>query len=328
LKQRGLAKATAMTGIIGVPRKYMKIQLNQENRGFQFIFKGCNCGKEVKTGIFSSEPIPTYDQPRNVVGDETGRILVQCATILGSIMDPGYDVVEYRRRLLHKLQPYWNISDPNAKPKGWVDRCVNGTGWENPSALDFRVHNRSMNYKMGEITGCGSRLENESTANISCTVRVNCGCTIIAPFPLIFEAITAVQGSSLGGASAILDGDRIILKDGLGLVQVGDVGRAFNLVACGGDVDSHRSYSQSCRNTKIHKPVMPKLPWPSGRALVREEFTHGITDSMRDYGYVETGGSGNLLICRNRPMGQYKIIGVCIDEFIENKKGRQSVTIR
>jgi len=194
--------------------------------------------------------------------------------------------------------------------------------------LDFRVHNRSMNYRMGEITGCGSRLENESTASISCEVRVNCGCTIVAPFSLIFEAITAVEGSSLGGASATLDEDRIVLKDGLGLVQVGDVGRAFNLVASGGDVDSHKSYSHSCRSTKVHKPVVPKIPWPSGRALVREEFTHGITDSMRDYGYVETGGSGNLLICRNHPMGQYKIIGVCIDEFIENKRGRHTVTIR
>jgi hypothetical protein len=43
---------------------------------------------------------------------------------------------------------------------------------------------------------------------------------------------------------------------------------------------------------------------------------------------VETGGSGNLLICRNNLMGQYKIIGVCIDEFIENKKGGHTVTIR
>jgi hypothetical protein len=328
LKQKRLAKTTALTGIDGIPRKYMKILLNRENRGFHFVFKGCNCGKAVKTGVFRSKPIPTHDQPRNVVGDETGRILVQCATILGSIMDPGCDVVEYRRRLLHKLQPYWNISDPNAKPTGWIDRCVSGTGWEEPMPGDFKVHNRSMNYRMGDIIGCGSRLENESTASISCEVRVNCGCTIVAPFSLIFEAITAMEGSSLGGASATLDEDRIVLKDGLGLVQVGDVGRAFNLVASGGNVDSYKSYSHSCRSVKLDKPVVPNLQWPRGRALVREEFTHGITASMRDYGYVETGGSGNLLICRNHPMGRYKIIGVCIDEFIENKRGRQTVTIR
>ncbi|CZR64380.1 uncharacterized protein PAC_14278 [Phialocephala subalpina] len=329
LKQNGQAKALAMSGINGVPRKYMKILLNQENKGFQFVFKGCNCGKEVKTGVFSSEPIPIHDQPRKVAEDETGRILVQCATILGSIMDPGYDVVEYRRRLLDKLQPYWNVSDPIAKPTGWIDRSVSGTDWERPNPLDFRVHNRSMNYRMEAITDCGSRLQNESTVGISCEVRVNCGCTIVAPFSLIFEAITAVEGSSLGGASAFLDDeDRIVLHDGLGLVQVGDVGSAFNLVAFGGDVGSHKSYSQSCKSTKLYKPVVPKLPWPGGRALVREEFTHGITDSMRDYGYVETGGSGNLLICRNKPLGQYKIIGVCIDEFIENKKGRHEVTIR
>ncbi len=136
------------------------------------------------------------------------------------------------------------------------------------------------------------------------------------------------EGSSLGGASATLEEDRIVLSDGLGLVQVGDVGRAFSLVATGGDVDSHKSYSSSCRSTKLHKPVNPKLSWPTGRALVREEFTHGITGWMRDYGYVETGGSGNLLICRSNPLGQYKIMGVCIDEYIENKGGRHTVTIR
>lgn len=329
--KKGLANAIATTGIIGNPRKYMKVMLrqrNSDNRNFQFVFKGCNCGKQVKTGLFSSELIINDDRPIDVPGDETGRILVQCATILGSIMDPDSSVVEYRRRLLRKLQPYWDITDPNAKPTGWIDRCVSGTGWKNPDPFDFRVHNRSMNYKMGSIYGCGSRLENDSTANLSCEVHVNCGCMIIAPFSLIFEAITAVEGSSLGGTSASLEDDRIVLKDGLGLVQVGDVGRTFNLVAYGGDVDAHRSYSSSCRSTRLHKQVIPKLPWPMGRALVREEFTHGIADSMRDYGYVETGGSGNLLICRNQPMGRYKIIGVCIDEWIENKKGRNRVTIQ
>jgi len=299
-----------------------------ENRDFQFGFMGCNCGKKEKTGLFSSEPIPIHDQPRDVVGDETGRILVQCATILGSIMDPGSNVVEYRRRLLRKLQPHWKTSDPNAKPTGWEDRCVSGTGWENPNPFFFRVHNRSMIYRMGKITGCGSRLENESTASISCTVRVNCGCTITAPFSLIFEAITAMEGSSLGGTSATLEEDRIVLRDGLGLVQVGDVGRTFSLAAFGGDVDFYESYSRSCRSTKVDNPVVPKLIFPRGRVLVRDEFTHGMTDSMREYGYVQTGGSGNLLICRNNLMGQYKIIGVCIDEFIESKKGRQTVTIR
>ncbi|KAG4410984.1 hypothetical protein IFR04_015881 [Cadophora malorum] len=328
LKPKGLAKAFAVTGILGTPKKYMRISLNNSDRGFQFIFRGCNAGKKVKTGTFSSEMIPVNDHPRDVAPDETGRILVQCATMLGSIMDPGGDVVQYRRRLLHKLQPYWDISDPNAKPTGWEDRCVSGTGWENPHPHDFRVHNRSMNFRMAAITDCGSRLENESTEKISCEVIVNCGCIIIAPFSLIFEAITAVEGCSLGGTSATLEEDRIVLRDGLGLVQVGDIGRAFSLVAYGGNTDSYKAYSSSCRSTKIHKSVVPKLWWPSGRALVREEFTHGLADSMRDYGYVQTGGSGNLLICRNRPLGQYKIIGVCVDEWLENKGGEHTVTIR
>lgn len=112
------------------------------------------------------------------------------------------------------------------------------------------------------------------------------------------------------------------------MVQVGDVGRAFSLVAMGGDVDSHRTYASACRSTKEYKPVIPKLPWPRGRALVREEFTHSLTDSLRDYGYVNTDGSGNILICRNNPLGQYKVIGVCIDEWMQNKGGEHTVTIR
>ena len=52
-----------------------------------------------------------------MIKDETGRILVQYATILGAIMDPSYDVVAYRRRLLSKFQPYWTVSEA-----GFLDR--------------------------------------------------------------------------------------------------------------------------------------------------------------------------------------------------------------
>lgn len=248
MKQKGIAKAIAVTGILGSPRKFMKIQLNQSKGGFHFVFRGCNAGKNVKTGTFSSETIPVFDQPRNIAGDETGKMLVQCATILGSLMDPDWHVVEYRRKLLYKLQPYWHISDPNAKPTGWIDRRVSGTGWENPHPYEFRVHNRSMNLNLGAITSCGSRLENETTANISCQVRVNCGCLIIAPFSMVFEGITSVSGSSLGDTSAAMDDDRIILRDGVGLVQVGDIGKAFNLVAFG------KSSSQETSIPSSHGP--------------------------------------------------------------------------
>jgi hypothetical protein len=331
VKRAGQAKATAITGIAGVPRKYMKILLRRgpAKGGFPFVFRGCNCGKKINTGVFSSERIPTYDQLRTVVKDETGRTLVQCATILGSIMDPGCDVIQYRTRLLRKLQPYWEPSDPNAKPQGWINRCVSGTFWEHPHPHYFRAHNMSMNYQMADVTGCGSPLENESTASILCEVSVNCGCTIVAPFSFMFEAIMAVEGSFLGDASATVDGDgRIILKDGLGLVQVGDVGKAFNLVAFGGDVNYHRVHSSCCRRAKADKPAIANVPWPLGRALVREEFTHDITNMMRDYGYVETEGSGNLLISRNHPVDRYRIIGVCIDEYIHNTKGQRTVVIR
>jgi len=332
LKQKGRAKAFAMTGISGSPRSYMKISLNKEDdKGFQFIFKGCNCGKAVKTSMFASEPIPTYDEPRNVVKDETGRVLVQCATVLGSLMDPGLDteqLIAYRQRLLNKLRPDWTISDPNAKPIGWINRCVSGTFWADPDPLLLRTHNMSMNYRMVDMQGCESRLANESTANISCEVQVNCGCTITAPFALVFEAIIAVQGSFLGEVSARIEDERIILKDGVGLVQVGDVGRTFQLVAFGGDTNSHISYASSCRSTKVDKPVVPKAAWPKGRALLRQEFTHDLGDMMRDYGYVTTGGSGNLLISRDRPWDQYKIIGVCIDENIDHKTAGKLVNLQ
>ncbi|KAH7384007.1 heterokaryon incompatibility protein-domain-containing protein [Pyrenochaeta sp. MPI-SDFR-AT-0127] len=332
LKPKGQAKADAIVNLKGVPRKYMKIKLNQvsqENTGFHFSFKGCNCGQKVKTGIFSSEQIPTYDQPKIIVKDETGKILVQCATILGSILDPGGNVVHYKRRLLRKLRPKWYVSDHSAKPVNWEDKCVSGTFWENPDPLYIRPHNESMNFRMNDVYECGSRLANNSTAFITCEVRINCGCTIVAPFSFIFEALTAVEGSALGGTSAYIDQDnRIALRDGLGLVQIGDVGKTFNLIAFGGDVKAHKSYASLCKSTKKDKAVVPKLPWPTGRALVKEEFTHGLADKMRNYGYVLTGGIGNLLISRNHLMDPYKILGVCIDEKIANEKGQREVTIR
>jgi hypothetical protein len=60
------------------------------------------------------------------------------------------------------------------------------------------------------------------------------------PFSLMFEAITGVQESSLGATAAMLDPDhRTILRDGLRLVQIGDVGQTFNLIVVGGDIDAH-----------------------------------------------------------------------------------------
>lgn len=323
LKPKGTAKASAQTSIEGVPRKYMEIQLSQQEGVFQFFFKGCNCGKTVKAGKIRREQIPTNDQPRSVVKDETGRILVQCATILGAVLDPGHNVVAYRRRLLRKFQPNWTVSDPNAKPNSWIDRCASGTFWENPDQWLLRTHNMSMNYKMEDIdiARCGSRLANQSTAKISCEIRINCGCRIVAPFPFLFDALSAMGNSFLGDRYAFInDDDRIVLKDGVGLVQVGDVGKSFNLVAFSGDINAHREYASSCRSTKVDKVVEPKLPWPAGRALIRKEFSHGLMDGMRDYGYVLTEGLGNLLIRRNNPMDKYRVIGVCIDERIKREK--------
>jgi hypothetical protein len=363
--KKGFVKADAMTDIIGEPRKYMKIELcerDPEDKKFRFEFKGCNCGKKVKTGVFSKKRIPSYDRPRTVVGDETGRALVECATILGSLIDPRHEskdhvdprnesrdfidprhesrdfvyhryesrdlidsryepkhIVRYRKRLLKKLKPSWKFTDPLAKPLGWEDRCVSGTYWED--LIDFRVHNQSLNYIM-ESVSCGSRLENESTSKILCKLEVNCGCKITGSFALVFQALTAVGGSSLGERSVEIDKHgRIIWQDGLGLAQVGDVGKIFHLVAFGGDINAHKSYASKCRSTDLHKRIKVEPIWPKSRAIVGEEFTHGIGHFMRNYGYLNTGGSGNLLISRNQPLDKYKVIGVCIDKIMEVKKG-------
>jgi hypothetical protein len=102
LGENGEARTPASTGIIGFPRRYMTVQLVKEdlcNSGFRFVFHGCNCGKEPKSWFSrtSKEIPPKETEPRIVAGDETGRVLLQCATVLGSLMDPGHDVVEYRK---------------------------------------------------------------------------------------------------------------------------------------------------------------------------------------------------------------------------------------
>jgi hypothetical protein len=331
-KGKTAVKAQAVVGLEGSPRKYMRIALNQAGPGdvgFYFNFQGCNGGKKQTTGFLNSETISVNSLPRIISGDETGRTLTQCATVLGYALDPGCDEVEFRQRVLSKLMPRWNVSDPNAKPPNWVDRCVSGTFWERPDPPYFKSHNMSMNFKMPDLFDCGSRLQNDNMAKISCEVRVNCGCTITAPFALIFEAFTSLHGSSLGDKTGYLDQDnRIVLHDGLGLVQVGDIGKAFSVVAFEGDVHANASYASACRKARPHKPAVADKPWPRARALVREEFSHDMMDAMRDYGFVETGGSGNLLICRNNRMDDYRILGVCIDDKFTSKKGSRSVKIR
>ncbi|QYS99450.1 HET domain-containing protein [Trichoderma simmonsii] len=383
LKQNtSLAKVYATIGLMGSPRAYMKISLNQvpstggSRPDFNFYFRGCNCGKKVKTGTLKSEPILDHsEQVVEVSGDETGGYLVQCATILGSVFDPGEDLGNFRKTLLEKLQPYWDTTDPSARPLDWIDRCVSGTEWEKPSYEYLRHHNMSMHYRLRHITDCNSRLESPSTRNISCRVKVNCGCVVEAPFSFVFEGLTAVKGSPLGTTSFTRDdAGRIIIRDGLGLVNPGGVGKKWldnsdnnnvlRLVAFGGNIDTHKWHASQCRSLKESKPLprpKPEKPWPTGRALVRDSFSHFATDGMlRDYGYAETGpdarqmqrrggdgggddnkyqdglseeemarkSCGNLLICRSHPLSPYRIIGVCVDGEIKSKKGQDVVEIR
>ncbi|KAL4902194.1 hypothetical protein BDW74DRAFT_181044 [Aspergillus multicolor] len=345
LTAKGRVKTFAVTGLLGTPRPYIRFRPQQQakSQGFSFIFRGCNAGKKIKVSTFKSEAIPVHEQLRNITGDETGRTLVQVSTILGALLDPTGDLVNYRWKLLEKLQPRWHVSDPNAKPADWIDRCVSGTPWENPAFEYIRPHNHSMAYHLQAFRDCQSRLYNDATRDISCEVRVNCGCTIVAPFYFILEALIAVQGSFLGDVSVGLDRDnRIILQDGVGLIQPGDVGKGFHIVAFEGDIHAHQAYASVCRSTRKDKPALVSKhdAWPKGRAIVREDFSHSATDVMKDYGYiqtggyvrddgvVQTGGSGNLLICRNHPVGDYRIVGVCVDDVMSSKKGQRRVVIR
>ncbi|KAM7213449.1 Heterokaryon incompatibility protein (HET) domain containing protein [Rhypophila decipiens] len=366
-----LAKVYATTGLLGSPRAYMKISLNQvpstgdanQRPDFNFYFRGCNVGKKIVVGT-NLVGIPkkelTPDNSKQVVevsGDETGGYLVQCATLLGNVFDPETDLRRFRKTLLDKLQPYWSYTDPSARPRNWIDRCVSGTEWEDPSYEYLRHHNMSMHYRLRHITRCVSRLENPSTRNISCRVEVNCGCVIEAPFSFIFEGLTAVYGSPLGTMSVTQDSaNRIIMHDGLGLVNpgAGQNNNVLRLVAFSGNIDAHKWHAAQCRGKKKTKPLpRPEKPWPMGRALVRDDFSHSAADGMlRDYGYAETGpdsrqtqqggddegldeeerkarGScGNLLICRSNRIAPYRIIGVCVDGEIDSKKRREVVKIR
>ncbi|KAK4118216.1 hypothetical protein N657DRAFT_651518 [Parathielavia appendiculata] len=347
LRPKGRVKTVAVTGLLGTPRPYIRLQTHQQPKdwGFNLIFRGCNAGKRVKISTFKSEPIPLNDRTVSITGDVTGRTLVQATTILGALLDPAaQDVVSYRRRVLDKLAPRWRVTDPNAKPAGWIDRCVSGTPWENPPLEHIRAHNHSMAIRLQDFTGCESRLYNDATKAIACEMRLACGCTLLAPFYFVIEALIGVEGSFLGEMTVGLDRDsRIFLQDGVGLIQPGDVGKSFSVVAFQGNVNAYRAYATSCRKVKKNKPVPwnnVKMPWPRGRAIVKEEFRHGLGDVMRDYGYIrmggyvredgyqQVGGSGNLLICRGHPADDYRIIGVCVDEYIENKKGERSVVVR
>ncbi|KAF1924437.1 uncharacterized protein M421DRAFT_72285 [Didymella exigua CBS 183.55] len=319
VNKKGLAKTIAKINLKGAPRKFASIKLleSEPGSGFQFTFKGCNCGKKVKIGMIKRELVPTYDQIEEVKTDETAQKLVYCATVLGKLMDPSGDVVAYRRKLLRRLLPNWRVSDPNAKPAQWEDRCVSGTMWEDPRGV--WVHNWSFSYRMVDLEDFRCQLATETTAGVSCKVEVNCGCTFTAPFSFIFQGLTAVYGSSLGDKAADFGPDnRITLQDGLGLVQVGDVNKTFNLVAFDGDISAYKIHASQCRKKRLDPSKAPDFP--RGRALVSEEFSHGLMDQMRNYGYVDTGGSGNLLICRNHLADPYKIIGACIDKKFEAKK--------
>lgn len=214
---------------------------------------------------------------------------------------------------------------------------MSGTDWETPDAGLFKVHNRSMNFSTRDPVYCHSGLQNKNTANIVCRAVVQCGCVIVAPFALMFTAITAVEGSSLGGASASmeLETGRITLSDGLGLVQVGDLSMPLHLAAFEGNVKAYSAHAKDCRTTKLDRSVSRDQPWPRSRALLRADVYEDVQrwsilqrpELLRTYGCVKTEGSGSLLLSRANLLDSYRIVGACIDD-MELWKQEELVTIK
>ncbi|KAF1347301.1 hypothetical protein EJ07DRAFT_143078 [Lizonia empirigonia] len=312
------------TDLEGTPRQLASIRVVQgsPDDANQFTFEGCNGAKTVKQGSVDGERTQTNNRLQDINSDDMGRILAQCATILGSLLEPDASPAEYRRSLLRKLQPQWRISDPNAKPKGWEDRCVSGTFWEAPHPHEVKVHSRSFNYRMVDLFGFDCREETEHTKQLSGEVEMSCGCIYRAPLLFILQGLTAVR-DSLSGDPVVTSGKdgRIVMQEGLGLVQICDVGRTFSLVAFGQSEQAEEPYASLFRGIRSSKRVGFSKISPSGRALVSEGFSHGLLDKMRGYGYVETGGSGGLLISRSHLADSYRIIGVCIDKRIVRENG-------
>lgn len=270
----------------------------------------------------------TKSQLIDLPKDETGRYLVQCATFLASIFDSSTDIVEYRTRLLNKIKPNRDITDPAAKPADWINRCVSGTEWENPTL--FKSHNMSVEYAMSHITSCDSRLENERTADIVCDVTINWGCRFTVPYSWVFEAVTSIKERSLGEIKMVVDRDgRMERQDGIGLLpSVGNVGESFDMVAFGGDVKFYEREAAPCRKEKEGGLVRHEGRVPTARALVRGGFTHEEKDLSKEYGVVDTDGCRNLLLCKKKSEGYYKIMGVWIDDEMATKKEKHTATIR
>jgi hypothetical protein len=62
LDAKGQARTEAVTSLKGTPRNYATIRIRRSalSTGF-FYFKGCNCGKKMKTGTFGTEEVPSDD---------------------------------------------------------------------------------------------------------------------------------------------------------------------------------------------------------------------------------------------------------------------------
>lgn len=87
-------------------------------------------------------------------------------------------------------------------------------------------------------------------------------------------------------------------------------------MAFGGDVKFFEEEAAHYRKERIRGPVMLESKMPTARALVRGGFTHERKEFMKAYGVVNTGGCGNLLLCRKKPGDSYNVVRVCIEDAI------------
>lgn len=204
---------------------------------------------------------------------------------------------------------------------------MSGTEWESP--VSFKPHNMAVEYAMSHITDCDSPLENDRTADIVCDVTVNCGCTFTAPYSWGLEAISSIKGSSLGAVKMVVDKDgRIERKGGIRLLpSAGNVGESFDLVAFGGDVKFYERQAARCRKESQKRPENVERRMPTARVLMRAGFTYEKRDFLRQYGFVDTGGCGNLLLCRKKPGDSDQVVGVCIDDEMLTRREKHTVHI-
>jgi hypothetical protein len=224
-------------------------------------------------------------------------------------MDPTYEVESYTRNLVSSLGLHQKIATALVDSMAKVQlRRPNGN--DLPLHVFHKIHNESMQFRIPW---------NHSKLTPSCTVTVCCGCKIVAPHPLIFNAIVAMNERLPPDTHAAQNSENLFALNGSELGQF-DRERRFTLLAFGGDYKSYLTFAARCRNSKEFKPAHVDLVWPTQRALiigsVRLARQHDPFKVYHTYRVVRIKSSRDLVamdVSRFKGLPEYKIIGIGID---------------